>query len=239
MHNVVMTELAALVPEASATAPTLVEGIQASLRSAIINGSLPPGFRLREIPLAAHFGVSTTPVREAIRHLEHEGLVKVYPRRGAEVVAISSVEIEHLYEVRTVLECHAIRKAAESAPQGSVLEPARKLVRTQARSSRQARRRPALVDADFHREMMMLAGNPLIAELVERATRQIEAVQARVHGVVEDGWAHAVEAHGAILAAVEQGDPDRAEDLMRQHLEWAQEAVLDSVGAARDTSSAG
>ncbi|MEV0792547.1 GntR family transcriptional regulator [Kribbella sp. NPDC050459] len=233
-----MTELADLVPAASATAPTLVEGIQTSLRSAILKGSLPPGFRLREIPLAAHFGVSTTPIREAIRHLEHEGLVKIYPRRGAEVVAISSAEIDHLYEVRTVLECHAIRKAAESAPDEAALEPARKVVRAQERSSRQTRRRPALVDADFHREMMMLAGNPLIAELVERATRQIESVQARSDRAVVDGLAHAIEAHGAILAAVEQGDPDRAEDLMRKHLAWAQDAVLQSVRAVKDASSA-
>jgi DNA-binding GntR family transcriptional regulator len=74
----------------------------------------------------------------------------------------------------------------------------------------------------------------LIAELVERATRQIEAVQARNGSYVKGGETQAAKAHAAILKAVASGQADRAEALMRKHLEWAGTAVMESLdGTAR------
>lgn len=225
-----MTDLSVLGPATATGAPTLVDGIQASLRDAIAKGALPAGFRLREIPLAAHFGCSTTPVREAIRKLEHEGLVRVYARRGAEVMSVTTAEIEHLYETRTVLECYATRKAAEKRPTAEQLAEARGiLTRQQAAVDDHNDSRSAPLDADFHREITALCGNPMIAELVERATRQIEAVQARTGSVVKGGPAQASKAHASILNAVAAGQADRAESLMRKHLEWAGKAVMTSL----------
>lgn len=224
-----MNDLAVLVPATATGAPTLVDGIQASLRDAIAKGALPARFRLREIPLAAHFGCSTTPVREAIRKLEHEGLVKVYARRGAEVTSVTTAEVEHLYETRMVLECYATRKAAESRPSGTVLANVRRVLKQQQQSLDGKAESPYPLDADFHREITALAGNPMIAELVERTTRQIEAVQARNHSVVKGGQAQATKAHASILTAVANSQADRAENLMRKHLEWAAEAVVSSL----------
>ncbi len=83
-----------------------------ALRQGIADGSLPPHYHLREIALAEHFGVSTTPVREALRHLEREGLVLIRPNRGAVVQAFNVREAHNLYEVRELLEAEAIRQAA-------------------------------------------------------------------------------------------------------------------------------
>lgn len=232
-----MTDLSALGP-ATAGAASLVDGIQASLREAIASGVLPAGLRLREVPLAEHFGCSTTPVREALRRLEHEGLVRVYPRRGAEVNSVSTAEVSHLYETRLVLECYAIRRAAERRPSAADLAGARKMLEEQ-QLSLQNKSADAPLDADFHREITALAGNPMIAELVDRTTRQIEAVQARTDSVVAGGREHAAKAHAAILAAVAKGQADRAESLMRQHLDWASKAVMAVLAEAGRTGTTG
>ena len=85
-----------------------------TLRRAILKGELKPGERLMEIQLAQRLGVSRTPVREAIRKLELEGLVNMMPRRGAVVAEITLQDLEDVLEVRAVLEELAVQKACEN-----------------------------------------------------------------------------------------------------------------------------
>jgi DNA-binding GntR family transcriptional regulator len=225
-----MIDLSVLGPPNANGALTLVEGIQRSLREAIANGSLPAGFRLREIPLAEHFGCSTTPVREALRRLDNEGLVKVHPRRGAEVTSVTSPEVDQLYELRMLLESHSVRRAAARKPGADELRAVRKIVDEQRAADEQSHDRK--LDADFHRELTALAGNSVIAELVEKTVRQIEAVQARSHAMVEGERVRTCKAHAAIVAAIAKGDPDRAEHVMREHLERARHVVTVALGNA-------
>ena len=82
-----------------------------TLRQAILRGELQPGERLMEIQLAQRLGVSRTPVREAIRKLELEGLVLMIPRRGAEVAEITRQDLEDVLEVRAALEELAVKDA--------------------------------------------------------------------------------------------------------------------------------
>lgn len=227
MHNAPMADLSVLGPPNANGALSLVEGIQRSLREAIANGSLPAGFRLREIPLAEHFACSTTPVREALRRLEHEGLVKVYPRRGAEVTSVTSPEVEQLYELRMLLECHAVRRAAEQKPSASALKAARDVIDEQKATGQER-----MLDADFHREITALAGNSVISELVEKTVRQIEAVQARTRARVEGEVNRTCKAHAAIVAAIGKGDADRAEEAMREHLERVRRVVTAGLADA-------
>ena len=84
-----------------------------TLRQAILRGELQPGKRLMEIQLAQRLGVSRTPVREAIRKLELEGLVLMIPRRGAEVAEITRQDLEDVLEVRAALEELAVKDACE------------------------------------------------------------------------------------------------------------------------------
>jgi DNA-binding GntR family transcriptional regulator len=93
---------------------SLVDRIHEALGAAIMSGGLDPGTRLREISLANHFGVSTTPLREALRRLDFEGLIDVHPRRGAVVTALTPATVAQLYEIRTILETGAVRLAARS-----------------------------------------------------------------------------------------------------------------------------
>lgn len=238
MHNMFVTDLSVLGPPRTAGSPTLVEGIQLSLREAITKGDLPAGYRLREIPLAEHFGCSTTPVREALRRLEHEGLVKVHARRGAEVMSVTAAEVAHLYEMRTVVECYAVRKAAELRPSKAELAAVQRVLDEQQQTIDMDDQHPR-VDADFHRELMALAGNPVIAEWVERMVRQVEAVQARLDAVIEGERERTYKAHAAIVSAVAKGNPDRAESLMHDHLVFVAKVVTAAIEERASASAAG
>src|SRR5438445_2952171 len=91
---------------------SLVDIAYEALSEAITSGALLPGTRLREAALARHFTISTTPVREALRRLDREGLVRLSPNRGAIVAEFDLREILDLFEIREVLECRAVRRAA-------------------------------------------------------------------------------------------------------------------------------
>src|SRR3954447_24950700 len=91
---------------------SLVDIAYVAIRDAITSGALLPGTRLREAALARHFSISTTPVREALRRLDREGLVRLSPNRGAVVAEFDLREILDLFEIREVLECRAVRRAA-------------------------------------------------------------------------------------------------------------------------------
>jgi DNA-binding GntR family transcriptional regulator len=226
-------DLEGLLPTSLAGAPTLVEGIRDALRSAIATGGLPAGYRLREVPLAEHFVCSTTPVREAIRKLENEGLVKLYPRRGAEVTSFTTSEVQDLYEIRMVLETFIVRRAAERRPGPEELAPLRRLVEEQEHRHRTGEPGPA-IDAEIHQAIAKAGRNPELAELVAQVTRQIEAVQARSQATIEGGLAHASATHRALHDAIAAGDGDAAEREMREHLEWAARAIAESLaGQAR------
>src|SRR6185312_14590413 len=90
----------------------LWERVVAALRRAIIVGELEPGSHLKEPVLAARFGVSRLPIREAIAQLDHEGLVRIEPRRGAFVIGLTEHDISDIYECRLMLELAAVRRAA-------------------------------------------------------------------------------------------------------------------------------
>lgn len=91
----------------------LREVVFKTLRQSILTGELKPGERLMEIHLAEKLGVSRTPIREAIRKLELEGLVTMIPRRGAEVAKISEKNLKDVLEVRTCLDSLAVRLACQ------------------------------------------------------------------------------------------------------------------------------
>ena len=97
-----------------------------NIRQAIISGQFPAGMRLMELQLAEEMGVSRTPVREAIRKMELEGLVVMIPRRGAYVADISIKDINEVYEIRTALDVLAAGLAAERIGDDEIKEMKRK-----------------------------------------------------------------------------------------------------------------
>ncbi|WP_147917119.1 GntR family transcriptional regulator [Ruania zhangjianzhongii] len=210
-----------------ASGQSMVDRIEGTLSDAIRNGDLPGGHRLREIPIAQQFDCSTTPVREAIRRLASAGLVTLAPRRGAIVSAISMDEIEDLYELRMLVEpAMARRAAAAAAERPEALERLGELVRRQTEQLESGEVGDGLLDASVHAAIAELAGNVVIAGHVSNATQQVEAVQARARKWAPRGLESALHFHTRLLAAIDAGDADRAESVMREHLVEAQEGVV-------------
>ena len=120
-----MTALVSLIEKNRSEHQTAQDLVLETLREAILDSVLPPGARLRQEDLAAAFQTSRIPVREALRALEYEGLARSEPHRGFTVTALDGDEIEEIYELRSVLEAHAIRlalPAADSAGPGQDLQ---------------------------------------------------------------------------------------------------------------------
>jgi DNA-binding GntR family transcriptional regulator len=224
------------------TAQALVDELAASIQARVLNGEIPTGTRLRQETLAAEFGVSRTPVREALRKLQASGLVEVQPRRGALVRGPTAREIREAYEVRAELEGLAAELAATRIRDGEL----RRLRRAQAlfrhsvstlidwRGRRDGDEAPP---ADAHDEW--IEGNDLFHSAIQHAAgnTRLRATLADLHRsfprdltwisleentrLLEENVAQ----HEAILEAIEAHDPASARRRMIEHVRRAGELV--------------
>lgn len=201
---------------------SLPEQVRDSIFTAIISGALPPGTRLREIPLSEHFGLSKTPVREALRLLEAEGLVEVNARRGAVVTSLGDENVRNLYDLRLVLEIAAVRRAAEL---GVAVKEAEVL---KTEMDDYLDEEPQLtfhrLDVKLHRAIAEAAGNGELASTLEHTHRRIQAVRVRVQ--VPARLQRAQKQHASILSAIRRGRPDDAEKVVTEHIMSARDHVL-------------
>jgi DNA-binding GntR family transcriptional regulator len=228
-----VTEMTALAPLSDRG--SLVDQVRDSIHAAITSGRLDPGARLREIPLSQHYGVSTTPVREALRRLESEGLVQVQPRRGAVVVALDDAVVSDLYDLRLILETAAARQAANAAEIDlalvySLMAQAEALVNGPHESDF------AQVDVALHRAINDLAGNRELSVTAERTHRRIQSV--RVRSAVPGRLRIAQDQHAEIVEALRLRDPVRAEAATRTHIESAKDNVLTVLRTRRESPPA-
>ena len=215
-----MTDLGAL--QTLSDRGSLVDQVRESIHAAITSGRLDPGDRLREIPLSKHFGVSTTPVREALRRLESEGLVQVHPRRGAVVTALKDGVVADLYDLRLVLEAEAARLVTAHAE--LELGPVYTLLGELEQLVDQGDAAFAEVDVRFHRAVNDLCGNRELAAEAERVHRRIQA--ARVRASVPGRLRTAQDQHAEIVEALRKRDPDLAQEAVRRHITSAKDNVM-------------
>lgn len=184
----------------------------------IRQGSLAPGTRLREQDLARRFGVSRTPIREAIRQLEADGLVIHVPRVGAAVRSLEHAEVMELYEMRAVLEGTAARLAARGAADLELAELAS--LNEEMRAAGDDAARHYRLNQQFHRALMDAARNRFLSASMAALGRTMLILGPSTLGTP----ARAVEAvaeHADILEALRQRNADAAERHMRAHIEAA------------------
>jgi DNA-binding GntR family transcriptional regulator len=204
--------------------------VYAALRAAIVSAELEPGRRLSENELAELLGVSRTPVREALARLRDERLVAIVPQLGTFVTLISPAAVEDAAFVREALECASIRLAAERATSAGLAELQANLV-AQERAEQEADTAAfdALDDA-LHRLLAAQSGHEIAWSLARRANGHLDRVRGL--SLPEPGYlGEMVAEHRALVAAIADGDADRAERLMRHHLRM----VLSSVPRIRDS----
>lgn len=201
------------------------------LKEAILVGKLLPGERLLEVELAEQMGVSRTPVREAMRRLEREGLVVLRPFRGAEVVRVPRERAEQLFQVREALECLTARLVAARAGPADIL-----LLRSIIEQAEVAARNgdyPGVnaLNRRFHGELARMSGNIPLVTLFEQIQDHINLLRATAlsrPGRPEE----AIREHADIVDAVAAGDADRAEVLVREHIRRGRLAALRQMEAS-------
>lgn len=177
-----------------------------------------PGARLREVELAERLGHSRTPVREAIRMLEADGLVGHLPRQGATVRVLDYPEVMELYEMRSVLEGTAARLAARAANDAELQQLAE--LNTEfaaARDNQQAAR----LNRQFHAMLLEAARNRFLLRSM-RGLQKAMLILGPTTLLEADRAAVAVQEHQAVLEAVLARDAVAAEAAMRAHMESAQ-----------------
>ncbi len=195
---------------------TLAQRAYTELRDRIVSLELRPGTPLSEDGLTAELGVGRTPLREAINRLALEDLVTVYPRRGTFVSEIEITDLAQISDVRRQLEGHAAYRAAENATAGDRAEADAligELERPRASATELMR-----LDARIHRFVYRCTGNPYLVSTLDRCLN----LSLRIWYRVIDRLPHLEERvyeHRQLLAAVRDGDRERARALASAHVE--------------------
>ena len=203
--------------EASLAAPALYQQVAERLRNRIFAHELAPGAWVDEQTLAEEFGISRTPLREALKVLAAEGLVQLKPRRGCYVTEVSEQDLDEIFPVMALLEGRCAREAAAKATVADL----QRLAAIHADLERHA----AANDADrffetnqeFHQAMQELAGNRWLTQLIEE-TRKFIKLTRRDSLNLDGRLKQSLAEHRNILAAVRRHDADEAGRLMHDHL---------------------
>jgi len=196
-----------------------------SLRHAIITGSLPAGARLVQADLAAELGVSTTPIREALRDLVAEGLIVFDPHRGALVRSLDIAEVKEVYAIRRVLEPLAVRMATGLISRAEAAE-AISLIEQMDDCADPAQW--VQLNTHFHSLLEAAARSPrlgsMIRSLQDIATRYLAHAVTQSPERMSDGNAE----HRALLAAIIRKNADEASAVMVRHVDATLDILLDS-----------
>lgn len=204
---------------------SLAARIQERLEAAIYAGELQPGQHLLEVELADAFRVSRASLREALRLLEHKGLVVSVPRRGTFVAELSEREVRDSYTLRVLLETYAIRIAA-AAPTHELLDRLDALVDALGACAGRGDH-TGIVDCDveIHRAICAAAGNEKLLAVWESLVAPVRALLLVKYRVTDDS-PEIEKGHRKLVEAIRAGDPDLAESLLRSHIVDTAELVL-------------
>ncbi|MCC2252842.1 GntR family transcriptional regulator [Ruminococcus sp. CLA-AA-H200] len=188
-----------------------------TLRRAILRGELKPGERLMEIQLANKLGVSRTPIREAIRKLELEGLVLMIPRKGAEVAEITEKNLRDVLEVRCALEELAVQLACDRIDKAGILELHAAADRFKGRLDSDDITQIAEADEAFHDVIFKATGNDRLIQLLNNLREQmyryrIEYLKKR------ECHPQLLKEHATIIKSIEEHDKDSATQITSQHI---------------------
>jgi len=211
---------------ASAPPPTVTEKrtpaaerVYDHVKRGVLERRYEGGTLLTEGELAEAVGVSRTPVREALLKLEVEGLLKLYPKKGALVLPVSAQEIADVVETRLLVEEHAVRKAVTAAPR--LLDRLAELLETQrAQAAAGQFLDAAATDRCFHAEIVRSGGNEILSRLYDQLRdRQLRMGVAVMHSH-PDRIAKTLAEHEEILQALRSGDTEAAVGLVHRHIDW-------------------
>ncbi|HWP56737.1 MAG TPA: GntR family transcriptional regulator [Candidatus Acidoferrales bacterium] len=206
-------------------APLIAEArVYQSLKKAILSGRYPPGSVLIQESLCREFRISRTPVRDALTHLQAEGLVVAIPNKGVLVRELSQKDVRDIYEVRLLLEGAAASDAATKVNKSEINRILERLLDLQKRRDFSFE---SVKDAgaELHRAILVSSGNRIMKEILDRIESLIEVTRIPFKDSY-DRLAEINREHIEIAEALLNGEPEKAGELMRKHIARTQEAHL-------------
>ena len=207
---------------------TLRERSLEALRAAILSGRYRPGDHLGEVELAGSLGVSRGTVREALRHLQQEGLVTAGNRGMLRVNSLTSVEVHELFRVRAALEALAVREVIASSRRESATASLRTALERLSDEDEPSARMEA--DLAFHLLLCQLSGNSMLVEAWQRLEGRMRV--AILNGASWQAPMMARDRHAPIVDAIERGDVDAAVRVVDEHMTAAAQHFAEATESA-------
>lgn len=199
-----------------------------TLRKAILKGELSPGERLMEKQLAEKMGVSRTPIREAIRKLELEGLVVMVPRKGAEVAKITEQDIKDVLEVRASLESLAVKLACEKMKKDDIAN----LLHVNKQFIDAAKRmdvdKVIEHDVEFHDVIYHATKNEKLIQIINNLREQIYRFRVEYIRQMQD-FSNLVKEHEEIVQSIIDREGQQAQEIASKHIENQEKAVIKRI----------
>jgi DNA-binding GntR family transcriptional regulator len=220
----------------SRTAQTRSEWAQQELEDMIFRGELRPGDHIKEAQLAAKFNMSRGAIREVCRSLERTGLVVSIPHRGVFVRAYTVRETLEMFEVRAHLSDMAVRQAAMNVTPRKIIQLEGLIREMEEHMSRDDYGHQYMrLNWEFHKEITHLSDNTILIDLIE-VFRKRQFVSCMLSIQTRETSLESNAEHKEIVAALKDGDPSRAADLLRKHILSGKQRFLGSV-TRREASS--
>ena len=188
-----------------------------TLRKAILKGELKPGERLMEIHLANKLGVSRTPIREAIRKLELEGLVNIIPNKGAYVTGISDKDVHDIYMIRSMLEGLCVRWATEHITQEQLEELDEIILLSEYHMDKGHSDQLAELDGRFHQILYEASQSRILDHVLSDFHKYVQLAR-RTSVKTEERAIKSIGEHNEILNAIKAKDAEKAGNLATIHI---------------------
>lgn len=205
-------------------ANSLAEQIYARVKGEIFDFQLLPGTRFTETELAERYGVSRTPVRDALYRLKREGFLEVAFRSGWNVLPFDFVRLDELYSLRTLLEVAAVEHLCQASGKLDAIEQLRGIWCRPAAKRESDARLVAELDEQFHQRLVEAAGNRELARVHAEITEKIRVVR-RLDFLVEKRVDATYEEHGKLLRLILGRKTTEAAILVRSHITQSQKEV--------------
>jgi DNA-binding GntR family transcriptional regulator len=218
-------------------APTaLYQEVAERLRQRIFAHELTPGTWIDEQKLAEQYGISRTPLREALKVLASEGLVDLRPRRGCYVTEISRQDMDDIFPLIAMLEGRCAVEAVKRAKPADI--SALKSIHEQLEAAAREGRIDAFFESnqEFHKKIQELSGNRWLLSVIQDLRKVLKL--SRLHSLSLEGrLQQSLDEHRLIMAAVQSGDAVKAEKLMHDHLLSSREALAKMKDGATSQGS--
>ena len=195
-----------------------------SIREDILSGRYEQNTELKEAAIGAELGVSRTPVREALRQLELEGLVTIIPNRGAYVNMITAMDVQDIYVIRSMLEGLCARWATQSITDEQLDSMEETLCLSEYHTSKKNYEKLYELDSLFHEQLYEAGGSRILNHILSDFHDYVKMVRKATISTSSRSVT-STEEHRAIFEAIKEKDPDKAEALAKEHVKHTIESI--------------